>query len=93
MKFIDNLVHSLRINRSNNQSFVIMMLAEDISGNQTTNQYALENLTHLFEELNSQLDSIENYNCIETALIVTSSIFVLLIVVMLVCILKCVLKY
>ena len=52
-----------------------------------------ENLANFLKELNGRLDSIENYNYVETVLIVSSSVLVLIIVCMLICILKCVLKY
>ena len=68
-------------------------MALRIARNQTSCVKYLENITYAFEELKLQLNNIQNYNFVETGLIISSCILVLLIVCILICILKCVLKY
>ena len=68
-------------------------MALRIARNQTTGVKYLENITYAFEELKLKLNNIQNYNFVETGLIISSCVLVLLIVCILICILKCVLKY
>ena len=78
---------------SGNQDETFVGNTIGIERNQTNGVKYLVNITNVLEEIKLQLNNIENYNFVETALIISSCVLVLLIVCILICILKCVLKY